>query len=822
MNHLRFACGVALMVAPAACGQPPVDAPDARSDASAMDALMADAVSNDGAPDASVTDSTPFMDAQTDAPTDAQTDVPADVAIIVAEGHLRGRVVEALSLDTVPIVGATVTAANGVSATTGADGSFDLLGIPSGNRTAIRVTPPSGAASYSSTQLLVDMPARGDVRATARLLRGCSATVNLAGGERSRALSPCGSRGALVGVELPMGGVVDAAGVAVARVRMEIAAIPSVAGALVSEAFTAFPGDMTARDSAGTETWIESRGAVEVRLFDAMTGERAQLAPGREATVVLPASTSSIEDRALRVWSYSERDRAWIEEGRGALAVDEASGMLVTRLTVPHFSWWNSDQVATRTCLTGRVEVTGGASLGAATMASTGVDYNGSTMANIAADGTFRVFARANSIVDLAFQSELAARGVFQSVRLTTGPRDVCTDIGVIRIDSTRLQGCARGVARDALGAPVANADITATQLGRTIQSRSGADGSFCLPLVSGARAIIHAEGTDSAGAPIRGRLDEVVPAPGVSCGGACTDAGAITLRASSCVIGTLSDFSGPSPNGWVTLRSRTAAATAATRADGTFCATLTAGDRYALFGFANNGARTSTVELPTLDVPASAGSCATPASCTRVTLTANDLACVRGIARDAGGAPIEGATVRARPATSTRFASTVTAADGSFCVPARSGERATVEIVRETRSFREYVAFAADVAAGMATCGGAGCTDVGAHTLRREAFATCIRGRLLDGGSPIRTPIEAHTIDQIAVLRPREDGRFCLEADPGMSATIRLRDPNTTGCARDRETSVNAPSVTAPSCLDEARCIDVGTLDFADFCAGS
>ena len=247
----------------------------------------------------------------------------------------------------------------------------------------------------------------------------------------------------------------------------------------------------------------------------------------------------------------------------------------------------------------------------------------------------------------------------------------------------------------------------------------------------------------------------------------------------------------------------------------------MPAGDRYRVYGYINE-AGGSNSDVETVHVPAGAGSCDAPSTCTSVTMVAADLACVHGIALDAAGTPLAGATVRARPARSTRYASTVTAADGSFCVPARSGELASIEIVKETRTTRDYIAFATDVVPGAAMCGDAGCTEVGARQLRRETFASCIRGRILDGGVPVRTPIEVHTIDQVAILRPREDGRFCIEADPGISARITLRDPNTVGCARDRETSLTAPPIAAPSCLDEERCADVGTLEFADFCAGS
>lgn len=810
MNQLRLACLVALISIPVACGSPAVDVPDAfaPNDVAAVDAVQPD--------------SGELSDTGLDAPATFDANVLGpDAGLVLAAGHLRGRVVEAMTLDTVPVVGAVLTASNGVSVTTGADGSFDLVGIPSGARVAIRITPPTGALTYSSTQLVINMPATGDVRTSARLLRGCSTVVNLAGGERTRPLGACGSRGAIVGVELPMGGVVNAAGVPVARVRMEIATIPALAGGeLVSEAFLAFPGDMSARDASGAEAWLESRGAAEVRLFDDATGEPAQLAPGREATLTLPASPLSIEDRELRVWSYSESARAWVEEGRGELAVDEASGLLVTRMTVPHFSWWNSDQAATRTCLTGRIEVSGGVSLGATMMVTTGVDYLGSSAASIAADGTFQVFARANSVTDLSLQSEVG-RGLFQPARLSTGARDVCTDVGTITVDSTRILGCTRGRVEDALGAPIANADITASQLGRTIQGRSGSDGTFCIPLIAGARTVVRAEATDATGAPLRGLVYEALAAPGVTCGGACTDLGAITLRAASCIAGTISDFSGPAPRSWVQLTGRAGAGSALSFSDGTFCASVPAGDRYRAYAYVNEGGGSS-ADVETVNVPASAGSCDVPSTCTSVAMVTADLACVRGIARDAVGGPIAGATVRARPVRSTRYASTVTAADGSFCVPARSGEMASIEIVKETRTTRDYVAFATSVGPGAAMCGGSGCTDAGVRELRRETFASCIRGRILDGGVPVRTPIEAHTVDQVAILRPREDGRFCLEADPGIGARITLRDPNTVGCARNRETSLSAPPVAAPSCLEEERCVDVGTLEFADFCAGS
>ena len=306
-------------------------------------------------------------------------------------------------------------------------------------------------------------------------------------------------------------------------------------------------------------------------------------------------------------------------------------------------------------------------------MMTTGVDYLGSSTASLAADGTFQVFARANSVADLTLQSEFG-RGLFQSVRLTTGARDVCTDVGTITVDSTRVLGCTRGRVEDALGAPIANADITATQLGRTIQTRSGSDGSFCLPLVSGAHTVVRAESTDTTGAPLRGVAYEALAAPGTACGGACTDLGPITLRAASCIVGTIADFGGPAASARLFMSGRAGSGAALSRADGSFCASVPAGESYRAFGFVNE-AGGSVADVETVSVPAAAGSCGTPSTCTSVTMVAGELSCVRGIARDGGGAPIAGATVRDRLAARATRAPSRPLMEASVCQHARVSE---------------------------------------------------------------------------------------------------------------------------------------------------
>jgi hypothetical protein len=751
-----------------------------------------------------------------------------DAGLILSTGHVRGRVVEALTLDTQPIEGAVISASNGVSVVSAADGSFDLTGIPVGSRVALHVEPPHAAIVYSSTDLIVAVTETGDVRVDARLLRGCSTVLDLAGGELTRALSACGTAGARVGVELPSGGVVNAAGTPVSRVRMEIAVIPSLAnGALAGDAFLAFPGDMTALDASGAEVWLESRGAAEVRLYDAATDEPAQLATGRTAILTLPASLSSIEDEAVRIWSYDAAARAWVEEGSAVIGPDSATGALLTRMTVPHFTWWNSDQPATRTCLSGRITLTGAVPVSAATVMTMGVDYAGTSTARVDTDGTFEVFARSGSVVELTVQAHLGITSrAINSVRVETGAPGVCTDLGTVSIDTARLLGCVGGRVDDALAVPVSGAVVVGSQLGRTVSAVTASDGTYCLPLVTGVPAVLYAEATDAAGAILQADLFDAIATGSGTCGGTCSAMPTLVVRAGGCVVGTLRDLVGPVAGALVSFVGTSSASSSRTLSDGTFCAPVRAGDVYDGYGYFRAGSRSNGAYRRGVTVGSSAGSCGAPATCAVADLTAAEVSCVHGVALSGGGGPVAGATVRARSSGDFRATSTVTGADGSYCVPARIGDTVTIEILAQSRTERDYALFTTSVSGPAGTCGGSGCTEVGSTTLVHEVFATCIRGRLLDGGRPARVPIEAATASsEIAILRPRDDGRFCLDVNPGPSGTLRLRDPNSPEfglCRGDRDTTALAPPTGPVSCFDESGCTDVGDIDFADFCAAS
>jgi hypothetical protein len=807
-------CGLALFtgLVLAACGD---------EDASPVDA---------GAPvDAGVPDGGP-LDAAMDAGADAG-EPAADLGVEAGApdagsggvGRVSGRVFEALTLDAVPIAGCTVTVGSGSRAVTGADGSFELTDVPPGARVLVHVEPPGTGAVFSSSDLVVSVAPGGVGRIDARLLRGCRTVLDLSAGERLRPVAPCGTGGALVGVELPVGGVVDATGAPVARVRMDIAAIPTLGGGeLVGEAFLAFPGDMSARAATGEEVFLESRGAAEVRLFDDATGAPAQLAAGREAVLRLPAGPSSLEDARVPMWSFDEVEGLWVEEGTAALEVEPGSGALLHRLTVPHFTWWNADQPATRTCITGRALASPGFATALASIATVGVDYAGAAYGETDGEGRFTVFARASSTVELVARFVDAARPA--SARVVTGAPGVCTDVGELTFDVTQAVGCVRGRAVDLAGAPVEDAGVLAVTSRRTASTRSGADGTFCVPVVGALPSRLFVEGRDASGAPIRGSAFETPPSSEASCGGpSCADAGDITLRADACIAGTYTGLAEPPERNPLAIVGRLGAVYTRPAPDGTYCATVPAGGVYDIVRFQRDGTAAESAERRGVVVPAAAGSCGAPATCVSVDLVAASVGCLRGTALDASGAPVAGAIVRAATVGSARATRTETAADGSFCVAARRDVDSTLEIVRETRTRRDHAFFRTRASGAAAVCGGPDCLDLGPQVLTTQTFATCVRGRLLGGGVPLRVPVEVRAVDDVAIVRPREDGRFCLDGDPGPDGLFRFREPEPGACpSLAGEIPVSVPPLSGVSCAAEADCTDLGDLDFADFCASS
>ncbi len=783
-------------------------------DAGADDAGTVDAGADDaGAMDAGADDAG-AMDAGADdaGAMDAGLDAGTPDAGPPGTGRIDGVVTESLSH--LPLAGALVEA-GGRTATTSATGEFTLTQVPDGVPVQLRVRGPAGG-THSTTQREVQVPANAAVFITTELLPGCAVTVNLAAdaGFPARA---CGAADSRVGLTLPAGGVVDATGAVVNDVRVELAVLPvALGGRVASDALAAFPGDMEALSSAGAPTYLESRGAVEVRLSHAQTGAPLQLATGRTAVVTFSASEASLDDGPVPAWYFDEALGRWREEGATTLVSDPVTGALMHRLEVQHFTFWNADQPATRTCITGRLVEPDGGVLGGGEVRSVGLDYIGQSADKSAVDGRFSVLARRSSEVQFIGAARLGTGVAVGRVNVRTNPDATCADVGDVVLDTAPLRGCVSGRVVDALGAAVADLDVVAHTASGTSRVTSSATGDFCVPALKGERVQLALSGAHQ-GLPVTGSALLDAAAGGAVCGGAgCLDAGVVTVRGFSCLTGQVLDGLGPVANAQVAAftpgeGSRlTSAGTS-----GAYCLPVVQGATVTLLGFTPG----KLVLQPDVETPVAAASCGGP-GCGVVDLVLNDAACVRGVVTD-NGVPLEGVRVDVSPVGGGRTQTSFTGAGGSFCARVEAGTTSNVVFSASRPGTRYFASAQVAAPAGPASCGATGCADAGVVALTGQSFSGCVRGRVRDSSSPFRDLVDVLNGNRVALLRPREDGSFCV--DVPVATSLSLVDPmQRDNCVGLRRVPVDTAALQAGSCAHEATCLEAGELDFAAFCATS
>lgn len=101
----------------------------------------------------------------------------------------------------------------------------------------------------------------------------------------------------------------------------------------------------------------------------------------------------------IPLYYYDTQTGRWAEEGNATL--HGTAPNLYYEGTVNHFSYWNADRLYDTTTITGTIHGCNGQPVGGAMVTTTGVNYIGNDTAYSAADGTFVVRARANSIATI-------------------------------------------------------------------------------------------------------------------------------------------------------------------------------------------------------------------------------------------------------------------------------------------------------------------------------------------------------------------------------------------------------------------------------------
>lgn len=757
----------------------------------------------------------------------------ADADVVEPEtGSIAGTVHVALTAQTVPVAGATVRA-GGVTTTTDADGRFLLAGVESSVRVRVDVSVDGPDAFYSSSSRMVGVAADGLTKVRFELAEGCAATVDVSSGPGVVLPADCGPLGGLAGIELPQNGVVDEDGTPVSEVRVVMVPLPLRGGGASSgDAMLVFPGDMRAEPSGDEDITLESRGAMEVRLSEPVTGRPLQLAAGATATIVFPAMADSLDDdmRGSPLWWYDEDAGMWLElsEATTTIEVEPFGDRLLHRAEVPHFTWWNADIPMSRSCVTGRLVDTEGAPLVTRSVAAIGVDYLGATWATSDSDGRFFVPVRRSSNVVVSASVEIGAASVAVRRFVTTRPDETsCTDVGDLVLDTTSIAACAAGRVLDVDGAtPVSGAEVTAFNGRQVLRTVSGTDGRFCLPVPSAETYEVAASIRADEGVRI-GRRDGLSGVAGsgfcAATGDDCASLGDIVLRAPACVRGTVGDAADVVNGVVVEVTGRRGSAYAVTGADGGWCVQMEQNDIVDVVARQRNFTGSTVQSGANLDVfmPSSAGTCADGGSCQVINVVIGQRGCVSGVAETDGGEPLANARVLVSAGDGRDPLRVVTDASGNFCAPAIAGSTTRVDVLQVDGGVRFATSSVVDVPAGAASCALDTCVDVGTLRAAGVSAATCVRGRLLDEAPlPFRRTATLVSDAGAQAIRPEPDGSFCVELPA--STTITIRDDEFTGCVEPRQVDFVTADAPDASCADRSGCFDVGDVDFDDFCFSS
>lgn len=796
--------------------------PDDGGELPDSDAATEPDVAPDTVIDAQPDDGSDLDDSSTDT-SDAATDAATDVVEPSGSATLRGRVVRWGSQAHTGIGGIRV-AAGERETFTDADGAFELPDVPAGVVVDVSVEALREDEVYSSFHRQIELEPREARSLLVTLLPGCSATVNMSETDGLVLPNQCGTPGSIIGLRLPAGGVINAEGTPVSQVRIEMAVLPvDTLGAPTSDALLAFPGDMQAINEAGAAVYLESFGAAEVRLYDAATGERLQLADGQTATLQLLADQSVFErgaDVPVPAWWYDPETGAWIEEGVMRPTVLPFVPFLLVEAEVAHFTWWNADAVTSRACVTGRAVDADGAPLVGAEVGSQGLSYRGYSTSASTADGRFSVFAREAS--DVMIRGAIAGVGSLATGSLqvqTALAAEPCVDVGDLVIDVAAQSACAQGRVVDAAGTAISGAEVVGFATGTTSYTTSGIDGTYCLPMPPGVAVEVTASGVidgTSFRGTLRGARAELGSGVCTADPTTCAALDDLVVTEFGCLAGTVFSEDGVVGGAFVRAYHASYSSFGRTAADGTYCLEVERRDppRVDVSASVRGVSRTaSRLRFSAIDAP---GNCGEVATCEVLDLALDGAQCVRGEVVDEAAEPVSAARVTLTDAAGRRRIVS-TDIDGGFCVPAGAGQTVDLSVERVRDGIRQRANTRVNIESTSAICGSDTCADAGPIVVTTESFAACVTGRAEYRGIVLSEPIDVAVDGFSTSILPDERGVFCARIPLGTSADLSINREGE--CISAPLTSVALDTLTAGDCGDPASCIDAGDVDFADFC---
>ena len=242
-----------------------------------------------------------------------------------------------------PLEGVLISA-QGITATTAADGSYTLLEVQPQTDIVLKFSKRGYASNYKVTSLLT----WETVASNATLLAVDGSETFSSFDESSFIIEE-------TTVEFKANSFVDkSTGL---RYNGDVTAEVTHVDPSTDEILGA-PRDLSAISNS-EDSQLVSYGMVDVSLYGE-NGEELSIDTDKPANMRIPITNGSLPDGlkmepgdVQNTWSFDPIQGTWIEESTGTIS--ESDDQLYFSFEAPHFSWWNCDQGFVPSCAEGRV-----------------------------------------------------------------------------------------------------------------------------------------------------------------------------------------------------------------------------------------------------------------------------------------------------------------------------------------------------------------------------------------------------------------------------------------------------------------------------------
>ena len=521
------------------------------------------------------------------------------------------------------------------------------------------------------------------------------------------------------------------------------------------------------------------------------------------------------EGDTIEIWDFDETKGIWLRglddagnEIDAIVEVDTATGKLVARFTVPHFSWWNVDvPIETHHCLTGKVVDQEGNPVSDAIVTASGVDYNGQTVAITDALGNYCLDVMRGSTISIgarlnASLSQQITAGIPDVQSTCSGPigmNNACTPIEDLVLGAAT---CLSGTVRDDSGNVIANTVLEA--VGLNLWTTTDANGAYCMDgLPMNSTIVLRSFSVENG--QFVSRTDSVDTASEAT---KCNDNNCMVQDLvldidASCIRGKITDNEGSGLEGATVWTSNGAVTT--TDSSGEYCLAVPKNSSETI-NIIYWDPQTGVLNQDSImiDDTGDSGDCDGD-SCLEqnFSLDLQNIGCINGIVRNDLGDPLQGVFVYVPG-----YPWGITDGNGNYCIKAPVREAVTVFYLMTTPSGISVSSQQTVAVTGSGTCPGNTCATLD-HTL--TIGGGCVTGSVQFEGQPVADVRVVNSLGSVAITDAA--GLFCIEVVKGEDDVLNFNKSLGNGQSLSFSRDVRGEDTLETGTCSSGNCFDLGIV---------